>query len=128
MKLAIETMFFVLIILLIFSTFRGHEFWKSVFSDGDQGSLSRVLTALNGIAALAWVSFIVYHKQEIPATDLLTLAAYVTAPYALNKVTNLAATVAGKPSSTEKVSAETSPTSSTVTSTKEVKITPPTGG
>jgi len=45
---------------------RAKVFWTGVFSDGGSPSFSRVATALMCIAAVTWISFIVYFKREIP--------------------------------------------------------------
>ena len=96
--LMVKLIFVSLLALLIYSAFAAPSFWKSVFSDGGTGSLSRVMTAFNGAFALAWVTMIVFKKMELPTTDLLTLAAFVNAPYGINVAGKIGNTAAGSPS------------------------------
>lgn len=65
------------------------SFQKSVFSEGDQGSASRVLTAITVSVSCGCLIHVVMHTHAIP--DALTmggLAAFATAPYALNQAKN----------------------------------------
>ena len=59
---------------------------REVFSDGGQGSASRVMLFLHSMAAIGWGSHFVYHTHTIPdVTTLGGLAAFAVAPYAANK-------------------------------------------
>lgn len=62
-------------------------FWREVFSEGGQGSFSRVASGFHTIGALAWISHYVVHTHALPdALTLGGLASFVIAPYGANKV------------------------------------------
>lgn len=71
------------------------DFFKKALSEGApdyEPSTSRVLCVICTIASIVWISLVVYHSHAIP--DVSTLggtAAFSTAPYAINKVTGMAA-------------------------------------
>jgi len=97
-----------LLCLLIYSVFEGRAFWKSVFSDGVSGSLSRVMTAFNGLFALAWITYVVMQKSEIPnPAELAGIAAFVSSPYGLNLAARVATAAVSKPATSEHVTSET---------------------
>lgn len=72
-------------------------FWISVFSDGGCGSFSRVGSGLIIIACLAWDSFFVYVKHDLPDSNALwAQALLIGVPYGLNVSGNAIRSVAGK--------------------------------
>jgi hypothetical protein len=64
------------------------SFIRQIFSEDDgTGSASRVLMVLHSIAAIAWGSHVVYHTHALPdAASLSGVTAFLTAPYAVNKM------------------------------------------
>ena len=71
---------------------RGLSFWFDVFSEAGEagqrkGSWSRVGSAVALAGVLAWVTFIVHQKREIP--DLEGPIFFVCSIYAIGKVTPL---------------------------------------
>lgn len=65
------------------------SFLREVFSDGGQGSASRVMMGLHAIAAIAWGTHVVVHTHAIPdAVTMAGLTAWTTAPYAINAIKN----------------------------------------
>lgn len=63
------------------------SFWREVFSEGGQGSFSRVASGFHTAGALAWISHFVMHTHSLPdATTLTGLAAFVISPYGASKV------------------------------------------
>ena len=70
-------------------------FWTGVFSDGGAPSFSRVATALMCIAAVIWISFIVYFKREIP--DVGGVVLLIGTLYGINVAGNAAAKIGSKP-------------------------------
>jgi len=66
-------------------------FWTGVFSDGGTPSFSRVATALITVAAIIWISFIVYFKREIP--DVGGVVLLIGTLYGLNVAGNAAAKI-----------------------------------
>jgi len=70
------------------------RFWTGVFSDNGVPSFSRVATALILIAAVTWISYIVYFKREIP--DVGGVAILIGTLYGLNVAGNAASRFGGK--------------------------------
>lgn len=65
------------------------SFIKDVFSDGGQGSASRVLTALHSLVACACLAHVVAHTHAVPdAVTLTGLGGFATVPYAINQIKN----------------------------------------
>lgn len=61
------------------------SFLREVFSDGGQGSASRVMMGFHAFVGAAGFGHVVYHTHAIPdAVTMAGLTAFVTAPYALN--------------------------------------------
>ena len=63
-------------------------FWRSVFSDGGEGSWSRIQTALHAGAVLAWITGFLYHAHFGTLPDITTLgglSAFSIAPYAAGR-------------------------------------------
>ena len=72
-------------------------FWRSVFSDGDQGSFSRVASGFLIVCAAWWISvyLVVSHPHRFPtAATLLALGGFCGMPYGWNQVKG--AVAAGK--------------------------------
>lgn len=90
MRIALEVMFFALVIGLLYSMFKAPQFWKSVFSDGGVGSFSRVTSAFITVCVLAWISFIVYETHKIPSTDAIALVPMMLAFYGTNVLSGVA--------------------------------------
>lgn len=63
------------------------NFWRGVFSDGNQPSFSRVATALIVAFSCGWVSHIVWHNHSLP--DFAGLALFVGTLYGLNRASTL---------------------------------------
>ena len=64
----------------------GGAFWRSVFSDGDQGSSSRVLTVfLNVIAAWCVIHLTLKNGSLPDMTTLGGLSAWANSPYLINR-------------------------------------------
>lgn len=74
-------------------------FWRSVFSESDgSGSFSRIASGLHSVAGLGWITHVVAHTHAIPdPTVLVGVAAFVTAPYAANKVSNAVSSFSDHP-------------------------------
>ena len=70
------------------------KFLAGVFSDGGQPSFSRVATGVALIASIAWVSYLVIHNKTLP--DFYGIAMFISVPYALNRLTNMAEVFAPK--------------------------------
>lgn len=63
-------------------------FWRQVFSDGGQGSSSRVLSFLCTAVASFSLVFFVVKTHTLPGIDAFTgLGMFCVAPYAINRVT-----------------------------------------
>jgi hypothetical protein len=61
------------------------SFLREVFSDGGQGSASRVMMAFHAAVGAGAIGHVVYHTHAIPdAVTMAGVTAFVTAPYALN--------------------------------------------
>lgn len=63
------------------------NFWRGVFSDGNQPSFSRVATGLIVAFSCGWVSHIVWHNHSLP--DFAGLALFVGTLYGLNRASTL---------------------------------------
>jgi len=61
------------------------NFWRGVFSDGDQPSFSRVASGLIVAFSCGWVSHIVWHNHSLP--DFAGLALFIGTLYGLNRAT-----------------------------------------
>ncbi len=76
------------------------NFLREVFSDGGQGSASRILMAYHAIIGSAWVCYFMYKSPTHALPDAVTLAgitAFVTAPYAVNALKGAVTSFAPKP-------------------------------
>jgi hypothetical protein len=65
-------------------------FLKQAFSDGDQASSSRIMSAVCSLASIGWITHIVLHSHALP--DVATLGgvtAFSTAHYAANKIAGM---------------------------------------
>ena len=69
-------------------------FWTGVFSDGGSPSFSRVATALIAIAAVIWISYIVWFKREIP--DVGGVVLLIGTLYGINVAGTAAAKIGAK--------------------------------
>lgn len=64
-------------------------FVKDVFSDGGQGSASRVILALHSVVACVCLLHVSFHSHTVPdAVTLTGLGAFATVPYAINQIKN----------------------------------------
>ena len=68
-------------------------FFREVFSEDDgQGSASRIIMLVHALAGIGWVSFFVWKgdghgAHNLPdAVTFSGVTAFVTAPYAINKL------------------------------------------
>jgi len=67
------------------------NFWRGVFSDGDQPSFSRIATGMIVAFSLGWVTHLVWHNHTLPDTMTMAgLTAFMVSPYALNAAKNAA--------------------------------------
>ena len=65
------------------------NFLREVFSDGGQGSTSRVLTAVHTIIGCGCLGYVVHKTGTIPdAVTLAGLGAFTTVHYAVNAAKN----------------------------------------
>lgn len=64
------------------------NFIKSIFSEDDgTGSASRLLLVLHSLVGCAWGTHVVVHTHTLPdAVSMAGVTAFVTAPYAVNKI------------------------------------------
>lgn len=64
------------------------NFIREMFSEDDgTASASRLLMFLHSLVGMAWGSHVVWHSHALPdATSLAGVTAFVTAPYAVNKI------------------------------------------
>lgn len=66
------------------------QFLKQAFSDGDQASSSRIMSAVCTLASIFWVTNIVAHTHALPDVATLGgLTAFSTAHYAANKLAGM---------------------------------------
>ena len=62
------------------------SFLREVFSESKEGSASRVMMLIHGLAGIVWVTHVVIHEHKIPdAATLSGVTAFAAAPYAINK-------------------------------------------
>lgn len=59
------------------------NFWRQVFSESGEGSSSRVFTGFLIMAAVAWVTMLVYWNHALP--DLAGLTLFIGSIYGINK-------------------------------------------
>jgi hypothetical protein len=72
------------------------SFLVSTFSEPDgKGSFTRLATALLILAAIAWVTRLVWINHALP--DFSGLIVFISALYGLNKASSLVDKIAGKP-------------------------------
>lgn len=65
------------------------SFLREVFSDGGQGSASRVMMAFHGVIGGACLLHVAFHTHALPdAVSVAGITGFVTAPYALNAAKN----------------------------------------
>lgn len=64
------------------------DFFKKAFSDGEQPSSGRLIMGIFAIAAVVWISYIVYKTGAIPELGGLTF--FVGAPFIISKGTGAA--------------------------------------
>ena len=65
------------------------QYVKLAFSDGGSPSSSRILSLLHSLVACGTLIYVSIHNHALPdGTTLTGLGAFVTAPYAINRVTN----------------------------------------
>ena len=65
------------------------SFLREVFSDGGQGSASRVMMFLHGLVGGGAIIHVVHHTHALPdAVSVAGITGFVTAPYALNVAKN----------------------------------------
>lgn len=73
-------------------------FVRSVFSEGGEGSYSRVAAGAIVVATVAWVSHVVWHTHAIP--DLTGPSAFLTVGagthYGLNKASDIISAIKGQ--------------------------------
>ena len=69
------------------------NFARQVFSECGEGSFSRCATAFLILASVAWVSYALVAKHELPDLSTLTgLSLLIGTPYGLNQAKNVAET------------------------------------
>jgi len=65
------------------------SFLREVFSDGGQGSASRVMMGFHALIGGGSVLHVVYHTHALPdAVSMAGITAFVVAPYGLNVAKN----------------------------------------
>jgi dolichyl-phosphate-mannose--protein O-mannosyl transferase len=66
------------------------DFLRKAFSDGDQPSSSRVMSAICSIAVIAWGTHVVAHTHAMPdALALGAATAFAVSHYTAGKVTGI---------------------------------------
>lgn len=66
------------------------DFVKKAFSDNGQPSSSRLLSIPHSAAAIFALLYVVIHTHQLPdGTATAGLGAFATAPYAVNRVSNM---------------------------------------
>lgn len=62
------------------------SFFREVFSEDGEGSASRVMMLVHGLAGIGWITHVVVHSHTVPdAATLAGVTAFSSAPYAINK-------------------------------------------
>jgi hypothetical protein len=69
-------------------------FFREVFSEDGQGSASRVMMGLHALVGSAAFLYLVHKNHAVPE-NLGLVTAFVVAPYALNKASDIAAALRG---------------------------------
>jgi hypothetical protein len=66
------------------------NFLREVFSDGGQGSASRVMMGFHALIGGGAIAHVVYHTHALPdAVSVAGITAFVVAPYGLNAAKNV---------------------------------------
>jgi len=95
LKVGVATAFLTVLYWLFSRMSDGAKaFWTGVFSDAGTPSFSRVATAIMVVAAIVWISFIIYFKREIP--DVGGVVLLIGTLYGINVAGTAAAKIGGK--------------------------------
>lgn len=73
------------------------SFIREVFSDGGEGSASRVIMAFHAVIGATCICYVTYHNHAIPdAVTIAGITGFVSAPYAINALHKAVDAIGGK--------------------------------